>query len=134
MSNFSISSFFDDSNVNALLDRMYFEIINAFPDKDINAVFCLTGKAAALHQDAKFDDDSCSNIIFLTNDHELHVFFQGKLPKLIASEGAVNFTARTLLYFPGVFMEIWYQEGNISSKEVNKIFVQDLQKINPILL
>jgi len=134
MSNYSKKQIFENSRVNALLDRIYFEIVNALPDIKAEENLCLTGKAAALLQDAIYEDTECENIILLTGSIELHNFIERKLPRLIEHEGVVRLQNRTLYYFPGLYLEVWYQEEDIYMTRVNEINVQELKSINPAFL
>lgn len=134
MSYYSKNKIFDNSRVNALMDRFFFEAANAIPDVDIATALCLTGKAAALLQDANFDEPACNNIILLTNDPYIHNSISEKLPKLIEHSGVVRLQGRTLFYFPDAWLEIWCQEGQIFTTRVNEIVVQELKSINPDFL
>lgn len=134
MSNYSKNKIFDNSRVNALMDRFYFEAAKAIPDVDVATALCLTGKAAALLQDAHFDEPACNNIILLTNDPYLHNSISEKLPKLIDHSGVVRLQGRTLFYFPDAWLEVWYQEGRISITRINEIVVQERKSINPDFL
>jgi hypothetical protein len=132
MSNYSINQTFEDSSVNAGLDRIYYELEAAFPEADLDKLIGLTGRAAKVLQgviNSKLD-----NVIFLTNDLSIYSFFQTDLPQKIQHNGVVKFKERTLYYFPGFYFEIWYSDSNIGMIDIDGIIMQDHNKINNLFL
>lgn len=132
MSNYSKHQIFSDSNANALLDRIFYEVATALPDVSIVKKMCLTGSAAAQLQGAAAKD--CDNIILLTNDADIFAFIQNGLNLKIENNGVVCFQDRTVIYFDTMIVEAWYQEDVITVVSVNEVDLQYINDINPILL
>ncbi|MFL9844761.1 hypothetical protein [Flavobacterium rhizosphaerae] len=132
MSNFSKSKTFQDTNVSAILDLIYGTITAQFPEVEIHEVMCLTGRAAAILQGA--EETECKNVVLLLNDSDMYGFIQQSLPKKIDHSGCIKFVERTLFQFPGLYLEIWYQEGPINIIATQGVYVQHIDDINPILL
>jgi hypothetical protein len=133
MSNYSINKTFEDSSINVVLDRIYYEVVNALPNISIDKMLGLTGRAAAVLQEQSQDD--LENVIFITNDTDIFNFFQTALPEKIDSFGVARLKDRTLYYFPGFYFEIWFSDSeNLGLVNVGGIFMQSYNKINTLFL
>ncbi len=132
MSEFVIKGIFDSVQVNAQLDRMYYEIGQAMPALAINTVMCLTGRAAAELQDAPPQD--CNQIVFIVNDVPLYGFVQSGLPKIMPNKGVLTFKERTIFYMDGFVLEVWYQVAALNIVLRSGVYLQNIDDINEILL
>lgn len=127
------NSIFADSRVNAILDRIYYEITTAVPGFTPASQLVLTGRAAAELQGE--DPALCNNVILLTNSADVQQFVQDMLPKKVGATGAARFNDRTIIYFQDyLYLEVWYQPGLIKVVTASGVYVQDKFEINPIFL
>jgi len=132
MGAYSTNKIFTDSNVNALLDRLYYEVATALPEVNFDTKLCLTGRAAAQLQGAAAVP--CKNLVLLTSDAGVFTFAGGSLPKKMNATGAIRMQARIIFYLPALVLELWYQPGIIKIETVSGIKCQDILEINEILL
>lgn len=132
MSNFSTNKIFENSNVNALLDRMYYFLKESAAVPDVDAVFALTGRAAVFLQDGT--TGACDQVVFITNNAALYSYVQKGLEKKLSNKGIIYFKERTIFFMPGFAMEIWFTINPLSILQAQGIYVEDKAKINPILL
>ena len=133
MSQFSTNKVFTDSAVNAMIDKIYFELNRGLPAVNLNNSICLTGRAAAILQGAAATP--CDNIIFVVNHAELYEFVQYMLPKSITHQGVLKFKERTIIYVNAAIIEVWFDaSAKVAKSPVNGVYVQTINEINPILL
>jgi hypothetical protein len=133
MSNYSTNKIFTDASVNAMIDRIYYELTASLPDYNLNGCFCLTGRAAAILQGA--EELQCDNIIFITNEPEVYGFILNTLPKKIQHSGVLKFKERAIYQFSTAIIEFWFDpEASVVKFPVKGVYVQSIKEINPILL
>lgn len=129
---YSSGKIFEDSQVNALLDRLMYELLQASGLASLDDKICLTGRAASILQGGPVGE--CKNIILITADHSLFNVVWKQLPKSIDSQGSVFFKERTLFYFDKIYIEIWYTPDTVTSVAYSGIYLQQINKIPSILL
>jgi hypothetical protein len=133
MSNYSKNRVFTDGGVNAIIDKIHYELARGIPFVILNASMCLTGRAAAILQGA--DTAPCDNIIFIVNKQELYAHIQYILPKSISHKGVLRFKERTIIYLESAIVEVWFDTSAVVAKSpVGGVYVQNIKEINPILL
>lgn len=132
MGAYSTNKIFTDSNVNALIDRLYYEVATALPAVDLDTKMCLTGRAAAQLQGAAATP--CKNVVLLTSDAGVFELAGAVLPRKMNATGAIRMQARVILYFPALVLEMWYQPMPAKIVTVLGIKAQDIFEINDILL
>jgi hypothetical protein len=133
MSNYSKNKVFTDGAVNAIIDKIHYELARGIPWVNLNASMCLTGRAAAILQGA--DTAPCDNIIFVVNKQELYAHIQYILPKTIAHKGVIRFKERTIMYLDAAIIEVWFDTSAVAAKSpVGGVYVQNINEIDPILL
>lgn len=127
------NNIFGDSRANAICDRIYFELQNAFPGLNLSTVFCLTGRAAGILQSDKINGP-CDNIVFITNDNDVFSFISSVLPKSISNNGIMRFKERIIYYLGFTILEFWITNNALHVIENSGIDVQDVSFIEEILL
>jgi hypothetical protein len=133
MDRFSNARIFEDSNINAILDRMYYELMQEFTLNDVDKGLCLSGLAAAILQGNRTGE--CSNIIFEVDDPDIYAFIQFILPEKLANKGVIQYKERTLYYFDGLYLEIWWSATAMGlNVTADGVIVRRFAEINPILL
>lgn len=130
--NYSINKIFADSTVNALLDRLYYDIVTQLPEITIPDCFALTGRAAAILQGAT--DAPLENIVFITDNKDVFTFVQLKLNNYFRAAGAIVFKERVLFYSEGVYIEIWTTNDTLNIVDSSGIYMQHIDDIAEILL
>ncbi|MHA3788343.1 hypothetical protein ACX0HA_09055 [Flavobacterium hauense] len=126
---------FQDPAVNAIIDRMYYELMRGLPSIEaLPFKIPLTGRAAYIHQN-ETPPAPCNNIVFITPLSEIYEFVQKELPRVWPNNGVTLFKERTLFYFDNLFIEIWFEPiADLFAITYNNIQVQRAGAINPILL
>ncbi len=124
---------FGDSRANAVCDRIYFELQNAFPGLNLSTVFCLTGRAAGILQSTKITGP-CLNIVFITNNEDIFNFTSSGLAKKLQNSGVIRFKERIIYYMGFTIIEFWYKSGKLDIVNVGGVDLQDISFIEEILL
>lgn len=132
MSEYSKNQIFTNGNVNAIIDRLHYEIATGMPGIILQDVMCLTGRAAAQLQGDLVA--SCNNVIFLVNDAALYAYIQGPVAKKLNENGVLKYKERTIFYFSGLIIEIWKVAYPMEKLLISGVYMQSKNKINPILL
>lgn len=129
--NYSTNKIFADSNANAIIDRMFFEIGTVYQG-NLENLLCLTGRAAAQLQGRTAKD--CDNVILITSDAALFSIAGSSALANVPSTGVVRFRERIIFYFENLVLELWLSLQPMKMQTVSGIKVQDVLEINPILL
>lgn len=101
---------FEDTRLNALIDKIYNEMYAQFPPSEsddvryIEKTFLLSGRAADILQGATAQP--IKNIVFQTKNETFYNFCKIELPKIFQCK-AVFFKERILIYPLDYFFEIW---------------------------
>lgn len=101
---------FEDTRLNALIDKIYDEMYARFPATEsedvryIEKTFLLSGRAADILQGATVQP--IKNIVFQTKNEILYNFCKNELPKIFQCK-AVFFKERILVYPLDYFFEVW---------------------------
>lgn len=102
---FSSNKIFDNSNVNAILDRIWYECLQV--NANVNDLICLSGRAGDNLQKPEAEWQPCKNIIIVVKDDELYSFIMSSLGNLIKNKGVIKFNERILFYFDDFYLEFW---------------------------
>ena len=130
--NYSINKTFADSEVNRIIDTIFYKLDSEFRDEDLTKSFVLTGKAAAILQGDQSKE--VENIILICSNATIFSYVQLQLKNYIKPKGAVVFKERVLFYFDAMYLEIWFSNTALNVVNKNNIFLQHIDDINPILL
>jgi hypothetical protein len=129
---YSENKIFDDSNVNAILDRLYYHVNANCPGINVMESLVLSGAGAAIIQGAA--EKPLQNVILVTDNMEVFDYVRNGLSKALAAKGAMYFQERALLYFQGLYLEVWLSLQPLTVVYSNSISLQHINEIDPDLL
>lgn len=129
---YSENKIFDDSNANALLDRLYYHVAENCPEVTVPDVLVLSGTGAAIIQGAA--EKQLQNVILVTDNMAVFDYVRAGLSKALAAKGAIYFQERALFYFQGLYLEVWLSLQPLTVVYSNSISLQHINEIDPDLL
>jgi len=109
---FTEANFFADPRHNQVVDLIYYHLVEwsriQDPEVNIDDVYCISGKAAAIWQGET--DTPVNNAIFITDNEELFQYILKSVPSLVKLP-AVKFQEKLLIYAPDLYIEIHFWSG-----------------------
>jgi len=135
--NYTELKIFDKSTINSYIDLMAYKLeefndAEFGPKIDFNTNFCLTGLAAAILQEEA--DAEVKNIIFLVGNTFFFDFLIQNIKSFNQKAQTVFFKEKICVYFENTFIEIHITSDEITTVNINDIYVQDYSQINPLFL
>jgi hypothetical protein len=126
---------FANQKHNTIVDLMYFHLVDwsrtQDPEPNIDLIFCLTGKAAAIWQGAT--NTPINNAVFITDNAECFQFVLDKLGALLKLP-TIKYQEKVLMYTDDLFIEVHYWTGAFTPYYVDFISVHPTAEIPPQFL
>jgi hypothetical protein len=123
---YSSLNIIDDPEVNWICDKLIAFVKQEFTGEESETRFALSGRASAIMQGMA--TNPIQNIIFITDDFKIYDYLKTIKKNMLAS-GIIIYKNRILLYFPTIYVEIWFSNEPLNIVDFSGIKIQDIDQI-----